>query len=150
MTSSQDHTAQLDRQQVLAELEESLLQRPDLDAAERETMLRHFEAALQNPAAVGGEAGPDRNAWIETLDLLQQENVIASEDRDALVRNFDEAMHALQGDTIRLAAEYAALGEAATDPEAWRSRRAAMAPAAAAPGLPPSLAAVAPPDRRRR
>lgn len=147
MTSSQDHTAKLDRQQVLADLEESLLQRPDLDAVGRETMLRHFEAALQDPAATG-VAGADREGWLETLDLLQRENVIASEDREALVRNFDEAMHHLQGETLKLAAEYAALGEAAADPEAWRNRRAGAAPAPHA-GLPPSLAP-APHDRRQR
>jgi hypothetical protein len=148
MTSSQDHTTQLDRQQVLAELEESLLQRPDLDAVGRETMLRHFEAALQDPSAAG-TTGADREGWLETLDLLQRENVIASEDREALVRNFDEAMHVLQGETLKLAAEYAALGEAASDPQAWRDRRAAAAPAAPV-GLPPSLAALPPHDRRQR
>jgi hypothetical protein len=148
-TSSHDHAPKLDRQQVLAELEQSLLQRSDLDAADRETMLRHFEAALQDPsAAAAGAPGPDRDAWIETLELLQRERVIASEDRDALVRNFDDAMHALQDDTLKLAAEYAALGQAAADPEAWQRRRAGAQQAAAMPGLPPSLAAQ--PDRRRR
>jgi hypothetical protein len=148
MTSSQDHTAQLDRQQVLADLEESLLQRPDLDAVGRETMLRHFEAALQDPAATAA-MGADREGWLQTLDLLQRENVIASEDREALVRNFDEAMHMLQGETLKLAAEYAALGEAATDPEAWRDRRAAAAPATHV-GLPPGVSVLSPHDRRQR
>lgn len=146
-TSSHDHAPKLDAQQVLAELEQSLLQRADLDAADRETMLRHFEAALRDPSAAAA-AGPDRAAWIETLELLQRERVIASEDRDALVRNFDDAMHALQDDTLKLAAEYAALGQAAADPEAWQRRRAGARPAAAAAGLPPSLAVL--PERRRR
>ena len=155
-TTSQDQdTNQIDRQQVLAELEESLLQRPDLDASDRDTMLRHFETALQDPSAMAanGTMGPDRNTWIETLDLLQQQQVIASSDRDALVRGFDEAMQVVQTDAVKLAAGFAAKGgNQALDPEAWLRRRAEagaqpQAPAVSA-AIPPTLAATF--DARKR
>jgi hypothetical protein len=151
MSSSQEQNPQIDHQEVLAELEESLLQRPNLDAAERETMMRHFETALQQPGNANGAIGPDRNAWIQTLELLKQENVIAQEDGEALLRHFDEAMDVVQNDTLKLAAELAAKGDGAIDPQTWQARRAASASAApeAMPhGLPSSLSA--PQDRKRR
>ena len=157
-TTSQDHdTHQIDHQQVLAELEESLLQRPDLDASDRDTMLRHFETALQDPSALAanGTMGPDRNTWIETLDLLQQQQVIASGERDALVRSFDEAMQVVQTDAVQLAAGFAAKGgDQSLDPEAWLRKRAeagaqpqAQTPSISAP-MPSAL--VAPFDARKR
>lgn len=143
----------IDRQQVLAELEESLLQRQDLDAAARETMLRHFEAALQDPASAAGpgSVGPDRSVWQQTVDMLQQEQVIDAGDRDALMRSFDEAMAPLHDAAVKAAAQSAAQ-DAIANPAEWQRRRASAAQpqvAAAAAGMPPTLSIVGA-DRGRR
>lgn len=154
MTQTPQHPAAStnDHQQVLAELEASLLQRQDLDAAARETMLRHFEAALQDPASAAGlgSIGPDRAVWQQTVEMLQQEQVIDPGDRDALMRSFDEAMAPLHDAAVKAAAQPVA-GDA-IDPAQWQRRRAAASQpqaADAATGMPPTLSIVGA-DRGRR
>lgn len=72
---------------------------PDVDAADRETIARHFRDALENEADTASPAasvGPDRAQWIETLDQLVGDQLLQEQDRNELVRQFDDAMGSLQ------------------------------------------------------
>lgn len=145
-------TPRLDEQQVLAEIDRSL-QESGLDAGARETMLRQFESALQQPQATPGASsgwvGPDPQVWADTLDMLQREQVIAPDDRAGLQASFDRAMQGLQNDTLRGAVQGATGGELSA--EQWRAGRtqAQAASDAIAPPNPLLAASLAPKPARR-
>lgn len=109
MTTFANQSRAADHEQMLAQLDASLASNPDVDAADRETMLRHFRDALESePAAVDGapQAGPDRRQWVETLDLLAQDRLLDEDDRNDMLRQFDDAMGSLQSDAVRTATEF--------------------------------------------
>lgn len=118
---------------VLDDLERSLREQRDLDAVARETMLRHFEAALkdtpQGGAVPGGWVGPDPQAWQDTLQMLQREQVIGAGELDDLQASFQRAMSGLQNETLRAASDVAAHG--GMDAQAWQSARRVQAEQAA-------------------
>ncbi len=129
MTSNHDTSLDtVDRQALLAELDALLQAQPGIDAGERETTLRHFEDALQNPSAVMGDSkqvGPDRTQWIQTLDFLRENHVLGAGECDDLIQRFDEAMQGLQSEPVRLAAEFAqrCQQEGETKAREWLTQR---------------------------
>lgn len=103
-----------DREQMLAQLDESLARNPDLDAADRESILGHFREALEKEAAATatagtapGQHGPDRNQWMQTLDMLAANDMLSPNDREALVQQFDRSIGSLQSEALDTAMEFA-------------------------------------------
>lgn len=110
MTSYDTPSRTADHEQMLAQLDASLADNPDVDAADRETILRHFRDALETEAASASPAqsvGPDRAQWMATLDLLVGNHMLDETDRNELVRQFDDAMGSLQNDALHTATEFA-------------------------------------------
>ncbi|KIQ97145.1 hypothetical protein [Lysobacter sp. A03] len=110
MTSYDTPSRTADHEQMLAQLDASLAENPDVDAADRETILRHFREALESEAASAStpqSVGPDRAQWMETLDLLVGNQMLDETDRNELVRQFDDALGSLQNDALRTATEFA-------------------------------------------
>lgn len=156
MTSYDTPSRTADHEQMLAQLDASLAENPDVDAADRETILRHFRDALESEAASASTSqsvGPDRAQWMETLDLLVANQMLDESDRNELVRQFDDALGSLQNDALRTATEFAQRcreqGEAAA--QAWLTEQMGSAQTAAsadhAMGLPAHVAMAL---RRRR
>lgn len=151
MTTSAHAPSAAEREQMLAQLDESLSRNPDLNADARETILGHFRDALEQEAramangtaTLGG--APDRDQWHSTLDALQAVGVLDAADREELVQQFDRAMAGLDSDALSVAMEFSRRhrneGEAAA--RAWLSSRPAAAggaSGAATAGLPAHLA----------
>ena len=158
MTSYDTPSRTADHEQMLAQLDASLAENPDVDAADRETILRHFRDALENEAASAStpaQAGPDRAQWMETLDLLVGNQLLDDSDRNELVRQFDDAMGSLQSDAMQTATGFARRcseqGEAAAQEWLTAQLRSSSsngsAPATAPAGLPAHVAMAL---RRRR
>lgn len=151
MTTSAHAPSAAEREQMLAQLDESLARNPDLDADARETILGHFRDALEQEAramangtaTLGG--APDRDQWHSTLDALQSAGMLDAADREELVQQFDRAMAGLDSEALAVAMEFSRRhrdeGEAAA--RTWLSSRPAAATATAGAGtagLPAHLA----------
>lgn len=118
------------RQQVLARLEATVRDNPDLDDDGRAWLMQHYRNAVESadidPKRI---ARPDRKQWIETLEALQASGLASDEDVAILVRQFDAAMEPLDSPQLRTLAEFSERverdgHEAAVE---WlESRRAAM------------------------
>lgn len=156
MTSYDTPSRSADHEQMLAQLDASLAENPDVDAADRETILRHFRDALEDEAAsatASTTVGPDRAQWMETLELLVDNQMLDETDRNELVRQFDDALGNLQTDAMRTATEFARLSRDQGDAAAqqWLTTQLAATEPAPAHNEPPALPAhVAMALRRRR
>lgn len=147
MTTSAQVPSAAEREQMLAQLDESLAQNPDLDASSRETILGHFRLALEQEAeaVTNGNAnvtaGPDRTQWLSTLDDLQEAGLLEHGDREELVQQFDRAMAGMDSQALEVAGEFSRRckrdGEQAAT--AWLQSRPA-AQATGTEGLPAHLA----------
>jgi len=96
------------RRQVLARLEATVRDNPDLDDDGRAWLMRHYRDAVDNadidPTRI---ARPDRKQWIEMLETLQADGQANEEDVADLVRRFDEAMGPLESPQLEMAVEFA-------------------------------------------
>lgn len=145
--SSQPNPTALDGQGFLDALETSLRNQPNLDAVDRDFLIKHFREALDNPQ--GNTQGFDRQAWVEAVSQLG----LGETEQEALLSKFDQAFQPLEGETRELGDEFtrrlAQDGEASA--QQWlqgqidRIKRARGAGAAAqiVQGLPPQLGKVA-------
>jgi len=147
MTTSAKVPSAAEREQMLAQLDESLASNPDLDASARESILGHFRQALEKEAEamasgdVQAVAAPDRSQWLATLDQLQAADMLDASGREELIQQFDRAMAGMDTEALAVAREfsrrYADQGqEAARD---WLRTRA-TAPLGVGEGLPAHLA----------
>lgn len=147
MTTSAQVPSAAEREQMLAQLDESLARNPDLDASGRETILGHFRQALEQEAqamanGTARPAGtPDREQWLATLDSLQAADMLDHAGREELVQQFDRAMAGLDSEQVNLALEFSRRcrqdGEQAA--AEWLKSQPASA-TAGAEGLPAHLA----------
>lgn len=96
-----------DREAVVDKFEASLRTQSGLDEQERDFMVRHFRKAVAEAPLELDPAGPDRNVWIETLETLVQNGLLAEEERETLVRQFNEATSPLQSREVQVALEFA-------------------------------------------
>lgn len=96
------------RDKVLARLEATVRDNPDLDDQGRAWLMRHYRDAVASaeidPARV---ARPDRKQWIEILETLQADGQASEEDVADLVRRFDAAMSPLDSPQLEMAVEFA-------------------------------------------
>ena len=101
----------MQKQRTLEEFEQALRQSMEIDASERDTLLRHFHDALEQPLTDAPMVGPDRNQWLSTLDELQAAQLIDAPDREALINTFDESMSVLQSEAVQAALQHARRSE---------------------------------------
>lgn len=145
--SSSPQPSALDGRQFLDELEASLRNQPNLDAVDRDFLIKHFREALDNPQA--NAQGFDRQSWVDAVAQLG----LGEAEQEALLNRFDQAFQPLQGETRELGDEFtrrlARDGEASAQQwlqgEIDRIKRARGAGTAAqiAQGLPPQVGKVA-------
>ncbi|MGO1070914.1 hypothetical protein [Lysobacter sp. CA199] len=144
--SSQAQTAAAGRQ-FIEQLEASLRERPNLDAADRDFLLKHFRDAFENAEASG--RGFDRQAWTDSVAQLG----LGEAEQDALLQKFDQAFGGMEGETRDLGDEFvrrlASEGEAKA--QQWlheqigkiKRTRGADAAVQVVQGLPPQIGKVA-------
>lgn len=99
-------TIDTNRQGFLDELDASLRQRPDLDASERETILRHFEDAFDRVQAGNGQATDTQASWSEVFETLRQNNVLSDTEVKQLNEQFGSLDEILQSDAARMALQF--------------------------------------------
>lgn len=145
--SSQPSQPALDGQGFLDALETSLRNQPNLDAVDREHMLKHFREALENPQ--GNTEGFDRQAWADVISQLGLDDA----QQEALLNKFDQVLDPNQGETRDLGTEFNRRltqdGEASA--QQWlqgqidqiKRTRGASAAVQIARGLPPEVGKVA-------
>ncbi|KGO97986.1 hypothetical protein [Novilysobacter defluvii] len=148
MTTSAQVPSSAEREQMLAQLDESLARNPDLDASARETILEHFRLALEqeaeaiaNGTATAGGA-PDRDQWLSTLDSLHAAGMLGQDDREELVQQFDRAMAGLDSEALAVAMEFSrrCRRDGQTAAGEWLKSRPVAAHASGTEGLPAHLA----------
>lgn len=96
-------------QQSALEAVESAL-RPkagDVDAEDFAFVIEHLRKAIADAPLAPTLAGPDRATWVETLEFLMQNGLIAEEEHETLIRQFGEATSALQSRDAQVALELA-------------------------------------------
>ena len=94
------------RKGFLDELDASLRQRPDLDASERETILRHFEEAFDQAAAGNRQSTDTQVSWNEVFENLRENNVLSDTEVNQLNERFGHLDEILQSDVARLALQF--------------------------------------------
>lgn len=99
-------TTDPNRQGFLDELDASLRQRPDLDASERETILRHFEDAFDRVQAGNGPSTDTQASWNEVFEALHQNNVLNDTEVKRLNEQFGSLDEILQSDAARMALQF--------------------------------------------
>lgn len=144
--SSQANTA-ADGRQFIDQLEASLREQPNLDAADRDFLIQHFRDAFDNAEA--GGRGFDRQAWADSVAELG----LGQAEQEALLGKFDQAFGGQDNEARDLGEEFvrrlARDGEAAA--HAWlheqigqiKRSRGASAAVQVVQGLPPQIGKVA-------
>lgn len=137
MQRSEEHPGP-DREAVVDKFETSLRTRSELDEQERDFMVRQFRKAVADAPLQPDLAGPDRNAWIETLETLVQNGLLDEEERETLVRQFNEATSPLQSREVQVALEFAQRIERDGDAKAqeWLAAQQASQAGQAVAGMP--------------
>lgn len=92
---------------VLDTFEASLRQQPGLEGDELEFVIAHMRKRVQEMEFQPEIAGPDRNAWVQTLDALVEGDLLSRDECDVLIRQFGEATGPLHTRDAMLALELA-------------------------------------------
>jgi len=97
------------RKQLFGEFEEMLSSQGNIDAADRDSLLRHFRDALEEQSAASEAVDVDRMQAdvAQTLDLMQQHGLIDSQDSVDMGEAFAKALQPLQDETLQRATEFA-------------------------------------------
>ncbi len=158
-TAGTDDLEQM-RKQLYGEFEDLLSGQGSIDAADRDSLLRHFRDALDEQSATSEPVDVDRMQAdvAQTLELMQQHGLIDSQDSMDMGQAFAKALQPLQNETLQRATEYARRvredGEEAANQ--WLAAQADGAATAASPGpaaIPTHVASAldaSMPQRKRR
>lgn len=95
------------KQAVIEAFEASLRAQPGLEGEDLDFVLDHLRKRVAEVQLQPELTGPDRNAWVETLETLAQNGMLAEEESEALIRSFGEATSSLQGRDVQIALELA-------------------------------------------
>lgn len=97
------------RNQLYGQFEELLGGQGNIDAADRESLLRHFRNALDEQSATSEPVNVDKMQAdvAQTLDLMQQHGLIDSQDSMDMGQAFAKALQPLQNETLHKATEFA-------------------------------------------
>lgn len=118
------------RQEFLDELDASLRQRPDLDASERETILRHFEDAFDQVQAGNRQSTDIQASWNEVFETLHQNHVLNDTEVKQLNEQFGSLDEILQSDAARMALQFNRLRQKAGTEQAneWLAQQLRQQP----------------------
>lgn len=107
-TAETDDLEQM-RKQLYGEFEELLSGQGSIDAADRDSLLRHFRDALDEQSATSEPVDVARmqSDVAQTLELMQQHGLIDSQDSVDMGQAFAKALQPLQDETLQRATEYA-------------------------------------------
>jgi len=97
------------RKQLYGQFEELLGGQGNIDAADRDSLLRHFRDALDEQSAATEPVDVDKmqSDVAQTLDLMQQHGLIDSQDSVDMGQAFAKALQPLQNETLQRATEFA-------------------------------------------
>jgi hypothetical protein len=148
------------RTQLYNQFEELLGGQGNIDAADRDSLLRHFRDALDDQSAASEPVDVDtmQADVAQTLGLMQQHGLIDSQDSMDMGQAFARALQPLHNETLKRATEFARRvheeGEEAANQWFAAQAREAGAAASAGPAAIPAHVASAldasMPQRRRR
>ncbi len=107
-TAGTDDLEQM-RKQLYGEFEDLLSGQGSIDAADRDSLLRHFRDALDEQSATSEPVDVDRMQAdvAQTLELMQQHGLIDSQDSMDMGQAFAKALQPLQDETLQRATEFA-------------------------------------------
>lgn len=159
---SETHDLAQMRAALFEEFESILRSQGGIDAADRDSMLRHFGEALNDPGIASAPVDFDRMQAdvAQTLGLMQQHGLIDAAGSDEVSETFARTLQPLQDESLQRAVEFgrrcredgqeAAREWLARQPGAERTQSGEGRPADAAPAhLDASLRSRKPAPRRR-
>src|SRR3546814_15142601 len=96
------------RKQLFGEFEEMLGSQGNIDAADRDSLLRHFRDALDEQSAASAPVDVDRMQAdvAQTLDLMQQHGLIESQGSADMGKAIAKALQPLPDDTLQTPTEF--------------------------------------------
>lgn len=96
------------RKDLYGEFEELLRGQGNLEAADRDSMLRHFRDALNDEAALSAPVDFARMQAdvASTLGLMQQHGIIDGDDGQQMEQVFAKALRPLQDESLQRAVEF--------------------------------------------
>lgn len=111
MSSSSDiDTGDLEqmRKNLFGEFEELLRSQGNIDAANRDSLLRHFQEALNDQEALSApvDIGKMQADVAETLGLMQQHGLIDADDGEEMSKVFAKTLQPLQNESLQRATEF--------------------------------------------
>lgn len=95
------------KQAVLEAFEASLRAQQGLEGEDLDFVIDHLRKRVAEVQLQPDLAGPDRNTWVETLESLVQNGLLAEDEREALIRQFGEATSQLHSRDVQIALELA-------------------------------------------
>jgi len=95
------------KQAVLEAFEASLRAQQGLEGEDLDFVIDHLRKRVAEVQLQPDLAGPDRNSWVETLESLVQNGLLAEDEREALIRQFGEATSQLRSRDVQIALELA-------------------------------------------
>lgn len=123
------------RKQLFGDFEEMLGNQGNIDAADRDSLLRHFHDALDEQSAASEPVDVERMQAdvAQTLDLMQQHGLIDSQDSTDMGEAFARALQPLQNETLQRATEFArrCREDGQESASQWLAAQSTGAPAAA-------------------
>ena len=123
------------RKQLFGDFEEMLGNQGNIDAADRDSLLRHFRDALDEQSAASEPVDVERMQAdvAQTLDLMQQHGLIDSQDSADMGEAFARALQPLQNETLQRATEFArrCREDGQESASQWLAAQSTGAPAAA-------------------
>lgn len=94
------------RHEALREIE-ATLEAQGLDASDRDALMRHFADAFDQPVSADGDLDRSRRQWLETVELLRENDILSGEDCRQLTAEFDAQMSKLDNAEFARALERA-------------------------------------------
>lgn len=142
-TSSEDSAGALDsvRQRAVDDFKTSL-EKQGLGAEGRDFIVDHFRQAIVDAPASPKLVAPDPESWAQALNMLVESGLIDEDERNALARQFDDALLPIQQADAKRALEFAELVQRDGEESAleWLSAQEAQADGADGRGLATSVA----------
>lgn len=106
-TDAQATPSAADRKKLSEMFEAMLRENREIDAGDRDALLRYFEEALDAPgAAAPADADAIRKSLAETLDLAQRGQAIDSKEREVVSEQFEQQLQALEDEALQRALEF--------------------------------------------
>ena len=144
------------RKSLFGEFEELLRAQGNIDAANRDSLLRHFQEALNDPEALSApvDIGKMQADVAETLGLMQQHGLIDADDGEEMSKVFAKTLQPLQDESLQRATEFSrrCREDGQDSAREWLAGQAAAKQERPPQAIPPHVASALQPgaERKRR